>query len=109
MADEKETQCGHPRFYELLKTMAEIHAMKNHDYAGDENDPLRNFRMCEGLGIEAWQGVLVRISDKISRLYAFSRQGKLKVKDESVADTFIDLANYALLGLILYEEKDEGE
>jgi len=102
-------QPGHPRFYELLEIMKDVHSIKNHDYAGDKKDPLRNFRMCEGMGIEAWQGVLVRISDKISRLFSFSRQGKLKVKDESVADTFIDLANYALLGLILYEEKNKGE
>jgi hypothetical protein len=33
----------------------------------------------------------------------------LKVRDESIKDTLIDMANYALIALILYEEKlEEG-
>ena len=33
----------------------------------------------------------------------------MKVKDESIKDTLIDMANYALIALILYEEQAEEE
>lgn len=96
-------QSGHPRFYALLSEIAELHAAKNHDYAG-EADPLRNLRMCEAAGIEAWKGVVVRLTDKLARLQGFAKTGELKVADESIIDTFKDMAVYSLLGLILYEE-----
>ncbi len=34
----------------------------------------------------------------------FAKKEKLKVKDESIKDTLVDMANYALIALILYEE-----
>jgi hypothetical protein len=42
-------------------------------------------------------GTFTRMSDKMSRLASFIRNGELVVKDESVQDTLIDLANYAVL------------
>jgi hypothetical protein len=60
------------------------------------------------MGIPAWKGVLVRISDKFSRLCAFARQETLKVSDENIEDTLIDLANYCLICVLLYKElKDD--
>jgi hypothetical protein len=56
-------------------------------------------------GIPAWKGCAVRIGDKFSRLMSFLKQEELKVKDESIRDTLIDLANYALICAILYEEE----
>ena len=91
------------RLVELLREMRCTHDAKNHDYAGI-GDPLRNFRMCEAMGLPAWKGCLVRITDKVSRLQAFAKQGELRVKDESVADTLLDLANYAILCRVLFEE-----
>ena len=91
---------GHPKFYELLKEMKETHDRKNHDYAGD--DPLSNLRTF------GFYGVVVRISDKFHRLKNFAKQDKLKVKDESIRDTLIDMANYALLAIILYDEEKQG-
>lgn len=97
------TGAGHPRFYELLKRMAEVHDAKNHDYSGDK-DPLRNLRQCGDAGVEPWVGVIVRLTDKMDRLKTFASKRRFEVKDESLADTFVDMANYALLGLILFEE-----
>lgn len=96
------------RFTELLDKMRDIRAAKSHDY-GEIGDPYANCRRCEELGIPAWKGVLIRIGDKYSRLVSFAKQGELKVKDESVEDTFLDLANYALIGLVLYEEWREKQ
>ena len=96
------------KFYKLLDEMKQIHDRKRHDYA-KKDDVLSNFRTSELAGIPAWQGVAIRIGDKFSRLMSFVKKGKLKVKDESLKDTLIDLANYALICTILYEEEKEKE
>ena len=95
------------RFYELLEEMKRTHDAKRHDYASTE-DVFANFRHCEIAGIPAWKGVWVRISDKFSRIMGFARKERLEVKDESIKDTLVDMANYALIALILYEE-DNGK
>lgn len=46
-----------------------------------------------------FDGVIVRMNDKFARL----RNGLAAHGDESVADTLYDLANYALIGLMVYE------
>jgi predicted ATP-grasp superfamily ATP-dependent carboligase len=94
---------GHKDFYKLLDKMAETHSQKNHDYSEGAKDPLSNFRMCESLGIPAWKGVLVRISDKWSRITQLSTK-EAQVKDESIEDTLLDMANYCLLCIILRRE-----
>lgn len=97
---------GHPMFYEILDELRDLHSRKNHDYAGD--DPLSNLEMCERGGIAGWKGVVVRLTDKISRLLNFSKKGEFQVKNESVEDTFRDTAIYAILGLILFRESVKG-
>jgi hypothetical protein len=78
-------------FATLTEKMKEITARKNNDYATDA-DPFRNFRTFEELGI------LVRMSDKFSRLRtAIQDKREFKVDDETIEDTCLDLANYALL------------
>lgn len=93
---------GHPRFYELLDKMADLHSRKNHDYAGDA--PLSNLKTCEQIGLPAWKGILVRLMDKWGRLKIFAKTGSFEVKDESVIDTLMDNAVYSLLCIIVYEE-----
>ena len=96
------------RFYELLEEMKRTHDAKRHDYASTE-DVFANFRHCEIAGIPAWKGVAVRISDKFSRIMGFARKERLEVKDESIKDTLVDMANYALIALILYEEENNED
>lgn len=93
-----------PRFYTLLHRMAELHNSKQHDYCGQGFDPLANLRASEALGIPAWKGCLVRMSDKWMRLRNFARQEAMAVKDESFCDTCLDLAVYALHEIILFQE-----
>jgi hypothetical protein len=95
---------GHPRFFELLEEMKTLHASKGHDYSKTE-DPLSNLRSCEAFGIDAWKGVLIRMSDKWSRIRELTN-GKT-AKHESLRDSLFDLSAYALLCLILLEEKGE--
>ncbi len=92
---------GDPRFYALLEEIAALHSRKNHDYAPSE-EPLANFRMAEKLGVPPWKGVLVRMSDKWSRIQQLSN-GK-SPKNESLRDSLIDLAVYALIDVLLIEE-----
>ena len=94
------------RFYELLNNMKAVHDAKRHDYANTD-DVFANFRTCEQAGIPAWKGCCVRIGDKFSRIMGFAKKEKLKVKDESIKDTLIDMANYSRIALILYEEEQE--
>ena len=98
-----------PEIYWLMKRQAELLLQKGHDYSGTE-DSYANLRSSSALGISPWRGVLLRMSDKWSRLTNFAKQGELMVKDESVTDTLLDLANYSLLCLVLYNEasKESG-
>jgi len=92
---------GDPRFYQLLDEIAALHSRKNHDYARTD-EPLSNFHRSLALGIEPWRGVLIRMSDKWSRLEQLA--GGKSPKNESMRDTLIDLAVYALIDVLLLEE-----
>lgn len=96
---------GHPRFFELTKEMEDIHERKNQNYATTEN-PLSNLKDVSELGIDPFLGCLVRMADKWSRLKQLAT-GKPDVVGESIEDTLKDLANYCLLAIILWEEKND--
>ena len=95
-------------FYELLNKMRKVHDAKRHDYASVE-DVFKNFRTSELAGIPAWKGVAMRLGDKFSRLMSFCKQEELKVADESIGDTLIDMANYALICHILFYEAKQAK
>ena len=83
---------------DMCKRMVDITAAKNADYTGSDPDPFGNFSRVDVMGIcSVEQGFLVRMSDKISRIISFVQKGVLLVKDESVEDTLLDLANYCIL------------
>ena len=52
-------------------------------------------------------GVLVRLSDKISRAVSISNSSVTLVNDESLRDTLIDLHNYAAMAIMLVDEKSD--
>lgn len=90
--------------------MLDITLAKNSDYAPTD-DALSNFYMVENLGLttaENW--ILVRLSDKLSRIAnLLKNESKTSVKDESIEDTLIDMANYAIILKILLEDKRNTE
>ena len=104
---------GHPMFNSLLTEMAELHARKDGDYAGSK--PLSNFDASESFGIPAYKGVLIRMSDKWSRITTLLKNENLMdyqandplVKDETIEDTLMDLAVYSLITIILRKEFKE--
>lgn len=84
--------------HETLSTEAlELMTRKNQDYAC-QADPYRNFRSFGSLG------VLVRLSDKLSRLRSFEENGTFAVADEKLRDTVLDAINYLV---IYYQMKQE--
>ena len=50
-------------------------------------------------------GLCIRLTDKISRLKNLLINGKNYVKGEGMEDTFIDIANYAIIGLLVGRDK----
>jgi hypothetical protein len=82
---------------EFCDKMIEITKKKNADYSGS-GDAFSNFTAVEKIGITtAERGFLTRMMDKICRINTFVERGFFDVKDESVEDTLLDLANYSAL------------
>jgi hypothetical protein len=81
---------------EFLQKMRDLLIKKGHDYSGEE-DTLKNFRVNEDIGIPTELSIFTRLSDKYMRLKNFFKQKELKVEDEKIEDTLVDLANYAAL------------
>ena len=50
-------------------------------------------------------GLAIRLTDKISRLKNLLVNGKNYVKGEGMEDTFIDIANYGIIGLLVGRDK----
>ena len=90
------------QFNELLDKMKAIRTAKRADYnAGKMN----NFELSDKLfGVNSYVGILIRMSDKLSRLGSFVQKGFHAVKDESIEDTLLDLANYSLICIIEYRK-----
>ena len=95
-------------FYDLCDRLKAMHQSKSQDYGCPSGtDPLANIRNgAEFVGIEHWKGAMVRLSDKVTRLATFNATGRLG--HEGVEDTLLDLASYALLALLLYQEEHGG-
>lgn len=89
--------------------MTRITAMKNKDYTAGSGDPFYNFTRVEAVGFcTTEQGFLTRMFDKFSRLATFVHTGVVNVKDESIYDTLVDLANYSALFAGFIAAKKEG-
>ena len=50
-------------------------------------------------------GLAIRLTDKISRLRNLLVNGKNYVQGEGMEDTFIDIANYGIIGLLVGRDK----
>ena len=87
--------------------MVETMEAKNADYSGaSADDPFFNFTRVEALEIaSAEQGFLTRMTDKFTRIISITKKGSAKVKDETIIDTLVDLANYSLLLAAYLESK----
>ena len=89
-------------FHDLCDAMKAMHDRKQLDY-GRDDDPFANVRSTEDWGQPAWVGAMIRATDKMRRLQKVAQGGTLS--NESAEDSFMDLAVYAIIGLVLYREE----
>ena len=85
---------------EICEKLNDIYARKNSDYGNSFGETF------EKLGVIS---AITRISDKYNRLVSLCTkpEEERKVKDESIEDTLLDLANYAIMTVIEMRKKDE--
>lgn len=107
----REARDVHPTsqaFFDLCDSMKEMHRRKSRDYGCPSGeDPLANIRNgAKFVGIPAWKGAMVRLSDKVTRLAAYNVTGRLE--NESLEDNLFDLAAYSLLALLLHREERDA-
>lgn len=95
---------GDKAYLDLLDELRALHLRKAADY-GSDTDALANIRASEQCGIEAAHAAWVRTLDKVQRINQYWK--KRTLANESVEDSYIDLAAYALIGLKLLREKKE--
>ena len=79
---------------------------KNQDYA-NSGDPFKNFNMSNQVGVLPARGILVRVSDKISRISNLLDR-PAAVENEAIEDTINDAINYlAILSALLRSYRTE--
>lgn len=100
------TKQGNSRFLSLLDEIRDTHIRKSAGYAGIDNpDTWANFRQAEGFGVSAFIGCLIRMSDKFIRIQNIVKNSKNEKVGESLKDTLLDLASYAIIAICLLEEQ----
>lgn len=104
---EQIRDAGSAEYLELLQDMADLHRRKSAGYAGDSPDPWINFREASEFGVTAETGVLIRMSDKWSRIKSLSKNPANDKVGENLKDTLMDLAAYALIAICLINEQDD--
>ena len=82
---------------EICKTLNEIYIKKNHDY-GDS--------FSESYGKYGAVMPIIRLEDKLNRFRNLVMNGNVEVKTESMEDTLLDLANYAIMTVIEIENRE---
>ena len=84
---------------ELVKDINKLYEQKNHDYG----DSFGKSYAEDGLVMAK-----IRIGDKFNRFKTLIKSDA-KVNDESIRDTLIDLANYALMTVMELDNEKENK
>lgn len=83
----------------LCNQIHKTYVDKNHDYGGSFGKSIAEFGPIAGI---------VRMEDKMNRIKSLIKKGgDQKVTDESIKDTLLDLANYAIM--LCMELSDTGD
>ena len=75
----------------LCEQLNQIYEKKNHDYGDSFHTTFQE----EGMAM-----VRIRLSDKLNRFKNLTKSKDQMVQDESIQDTLMDLANYALMTVL---------
>lgn len=87
------------QFMDITTSMTKTYAAKNHDYGNSFE------QSCNKFGIIA---SVVRLGDKMNRLESLAVK-RAEVKDESIKDTLLDLANYSIMTVMWLNSQSKEE
>lgn len=87
------------RFEDITKSMSSIFRKKNHDYGNSFEQSLNE----EGLAASR-----IRMGDKWNRFKQLSKGVQAQVNDESLRDTLIDMANYAIMTVMWLDKQNNN-
>ena len=99
LGSEPELNESVKQFIDITKKIAKTYAAKNHDYGNSFE------QSCNKFGIIA---SVVRLGDKMNRIESLAVK-KAEVKDESIKDTLLDLANYAIMTVMWLNQQPKEE
>ena len=90
------------RHREICEQLNKIYETKNHDYGNSFGETYKK------LGIIS---AITRISDKYNRICSLATKSakERQVKDESIRDTLLDMANYCMMTVIEMDNEKEEE
>lgn len=83
-------------FKQIANGLTELYERKNADYGNSFSKTFEEFGLTSPV---------IRLSDKVERLKTLSKK-EAQVKDESIQDTVMDIAVYAMLTLMELMNKD---
>lgn len=89
------------KFKNITDEMKSIYEIKNKNYGNSFSEQFKEYGLTS---------VCIRLDDKIRRLKSLNKQmlnGNVNMDDESVRDTLIDLANYAILAVIELDKNED--
>ena len=76
---------------QICDSLTALYKRKNHDYGDSFGKSFAEYGMAMPC---------IRLEDKLNRLKALTLTGDQQVNDESIDDTLMDLANYAIMTLV---------
>ena len=93
----KEQEENKDQFVTILNSLYATYKAKNHDYGNSFADLYKDLGMTYAYG---------HMAEKLSRVRSLIRQ-EAQVKAESITDSLLDLANYAILTIIEIQKKQK--
>lgn len=94
--DDKKTL----QHFHICQRLLALYRNKNHDYGDSFHKTYQEFGKI---------AIAIRLQDKVSRLSALSTKKQQLVTDESICDTLMDIANYAILGIMEMNDEDRKQ
>ena len=92
LSDKLQRMAKRTSFEDITAQMTDIFKRKNSDYGDSFAESCREFGLTSPI---------IRMSDKLNRLKSLSKcNSSVKVEDEKIEDTLLDLANYAVMTLV---------
>lgn len=88
------------RHRKILDEMADTFSKKNSDYGNAFEEILDDFGASYAVG---------RLKEKHKRLTKLITSNKQEVEDESIEDTLLDMANYAVLTIMWLQKQKESK